>query len=509
MIYLLLFILNYFLYLLKTTNIFIYISYIDIEYVLSKIISSWSSIENTIIFFFMLNTIFFFLFTKDIILTNKKINNLLIILSYSYLYYSIIYNEIYFKTLFFNPLLNHTMGSIHPPLIIFSIFLIRYYINKEKNNILNIIFFFISISLWTGSIWSTSLFGWNGLWMWDPIENISFCYWILILIIIHIKKKIYYIFSIFFFYAIDFYFFILFKIKITNSIHIFQININQWKINTYPLIYLFFYLTLALTCLLMLILNKEIKKINIINIKIYSILYILIFIILIFFIFNHYYYTQQVTQKQILNIYYEMFYLSSLLFYTLYTKKNMFFKKHIIIITLLLIYINIYYIIYIFFYIIIKNKKNDLLINHFFYFLLLYLFIFFLSEATEYNPIYTNIINYMQIEQNITLYRDIISNYKSILENINIYNTYKIQQENSILNLYKNNSFSFFYKKMKNIINDKNENIFYISTTKLTSYSTNLKDIIIINTKYLFLILMLLIICMLKYLKKMRFFLLK
>jgi len=62
---------------------------------------------------------------------------------------------------------------------------------------------------------------------------------------------------------------------------------------------------------------------------------------------------------------------------------------------------------------------------------------------------------------------------------------------------------------MKNIINDKNENIFYISTTKLTSYSTNLKDIIIINTKYLFLILMLLIICMLKYLKKMRFFLLK
>jgi hypothetical protein len=402
------------------------------------------------------------------------------------------------------------MGSIHPPLIIFSIFLIRYFISKEKYNINNIIFFFISLSLWTGSIWSTSLFGWNGLWMWDPIENISFCYWILILVIIHIKKKYYYLYTIFFFYLLDFYFFILFKIKITNSIHIFQININQWKINTYPLIYIFFYITLVfLINIYFFLFSKEIKKIKTINTKIYNLFYLLVFIIFIFFIINHYIQIQHLTLKIILNLYYEILFLFMLFIYLLYIHSKYNINNNILVLILLLIYTNIYTIVYVILIIIIKNKKNDLLINHFFYFLLLYLFIFFLIEAKEYNSIYTNILNYTQIEKNIILYKDIITYYKSILENINIYSINQIKQENSINIVYKNNSFSFFYKKMKNIINDKNENIFYINTTSLISYSTNLKDIMIIKTKYLLILIIMLIIYLLKYIKKMRFFFIK
>ena len=100
-----------------------------------------------------------------------------------------------------NPLLqNHPLMAIHPPLLYlgyvglalpFAITLGSFINKKDEDWILRsrevvrISWFFLTIGISLGAVWSYEVLGWGGYWAWDPVENVSFIPWLLCTAFLH------------------------------------------------------------------------------------------------------------------------------------------------------------------------------------------------------------------------------------------------------------------------------------------------------------------------------------
>ena len=94
---------------------------------------------------------------------------------------------------------------VHPPLVfigysgmavLFSLFIvINMKIKVRDNSVLMIkqwtlvSFLFLSLGIFTGSIWAYGALGWGGYWSWDPIENAALVSWLILCAYLHGKKS--------------------------------------------------------------------------------------------------------------------------------------------------------------------------------------------------------------------------------------------------------------------------------------------------------------------------------
>ena len=293
--------------LLSNAYIFVifYIKTIHIDYIsketnllnfsFNKLALLWSNTENTFLMYILGANLFIIFIGK--LLLNKSIYNVYIknintlfkiiiialLLTFNIYEYSVQNN---FSYLTFNTILDNTYLIFHPPIILFSILIIKYQIfieltgnkNLQKNNNPNkiyiFIYFILIIGIITGSLWSSYLFGWGGWWIWDPIENISITYLFLIILLIHLNKNTiskYLILKIIIFY--DYFFFFLFKLNYVSSLHIFKSNIFYIKYNLFIYIIIFFLLFFFIIFNKK---NKYNKKYIINNLFVYNIALILL-----------------------------------------------------------------------------------------------------------------------------------------------------------------------------------------------------------------------------------------
>ena len=103
-----------------------------------------------------------------------------------------------------NITLKNSLILIHPPLILICYYLIILFIfitinkikyfykifqlNLQIQQFFHIIYTLIFISILLGSFWAYNELGWGGWWFWDNIEIISLNIFIILSIIIHLKK---------------------------------------------------------------------------------------------------------------------------------------------------------------------------------------------------------------------------------------------------------------------------------------------------------------------------------
>ena len=101
-----------------------------------------------------------------------------------------------------SPSLNNSLIGIHPLLIILLYSLILYNLNyiisftktsifnkKKESNTIVILYYLSIISILLGSLWASEIFGWGGWWFWDPIEIISFLFFLIVFYSIHISSE--------------------------------------------------------------------------------------------------------------------------------------------------------------------------------------------------------------------------------------------------------------------------------------------------------------------------------
>ena len=206
------------------------IDYIDYEQNLQKIIAFVSTLQ--IIPTLSIFLIFIFLYKTNLNTKNLLYWIFLIVLTNNvHMHFVYTYNNYIENTNFFNTLLSHSIGAVHP-IIIFTALLIQKWIILNKNK-----YYFgtLSVAIWTGMLWSSNLFGWGGLWSWDPIENISFFYWCCLLYCTHYPTRTRYIITYLLTY--DIYLTFLFKINIIESVHIFSSNSFVYNVNNYFILY--------------------------------------------------------------------------------------------------------------------------------------------------------------------------------------------------------------------------------------------------------------------------------
>nr|YP_009118159.1 hypothetical protein [Stachyamoeba lipophora]AJF22894.1 hypothetical protein [Stachyamoeba lipophora] len=258
----------------------------------NKIISELSEPENYFLIFYSISSLLIILMwinNTQIIAYHKILKIILIILIIIYNSSNIIteYNSICKA---FNIILDHTIASIHTPFILFSLQAIKIYIyalyinilKKKKNEkkTINFLLLIITISILLGSIWSSNIFGWGGSWTWDPIEIISYVYWITFFTISHTYyKKSITINYILFLYSMDYLFFCINKMNMLKSLHIFKTNTFNLNANYF----FFIFILLVILSITYIFFNQ--KKKSIIDNLSYVILYTLIWCC-IFFTFN-------------------------------------------------------------------------------------------------------------------------------------------------------------------------------------------------------------------------------
>jgi len=155
----------------------------------------------------------------------------------------------------------------------FSFFKKNYRRNDKYLNILTSYnFFLLSFAIFLGMLWSYNQLGWGGLWVWDPIENLSLLVWILLLFVIHKQQTLYspklkyltysfrknniYIYLIIYIYVILMYF--LFKTGFFDSMHSFIGNFANYKF-----IYLIFLISLFYLVLIYIIQKSKLLEFDI------------------------------------------------------------------------------------------------------------------------------------------------------------------------------------------------------------------------------------------------------
>ena len=144
-----------------------------------KISNYWSLIENNLFFITITLTIIIISYKNNKININTyNLFILLFIILIKYFNFYLNSNLFNSNNAIFNPLLTHFLVFIHPPLILVLLLLLKNNNFKQKN--IKLLFFCFSFTLFLGSYWATSVFGWGGWWSWDPIENISLIYWFIL-----------------------------------------------------------------------------------------------------------------------------------------------------------------------------------------------------------------------------------------------------------------------------------------------------------------------------------------
>lgn len=63
-------------------------------------------------------------------------------------------------------------------------------IAKRTKLWVRISFLFLSMGIFTGSIWAYAALGWGGYWSWDPIENAALVPWLILCAYLHKKKRL-------------------------------------------------------------------------------------------------------------------------------------------------------------------------------------------------------------------------------------------------------------------------------------------------------------------------------
>jgi len=453
--YLYIFFLFIFIYIYDTYEIFYNLNSSFLSTLLYQFSHLWSIIDNYII-------CLIFCFYCFYIIKNNKITYLiyinifyLLVFICMQLFNFIVNSNIYLlNNNLFNPLLQHFLVILHPPLILI-IFLLFKIIYLQKTQNLLFIFLFFSFTIILGSYWASSLFGWGGWWSWDPIENISFIYWLLLLIQLHIKKKYLFFFTSFFLY-IDYTLFYFLKFNSIQSIHIFKLISIQLQ-----LYFLFFYISIYLLLLFYFLYKKIIINNNIIY------YYFLIFLLFLYFYLYIY---------SFINIYifsfcfYFLFYSFFILLCFYYFHFFLFYFFYLITI------IKIYIVIYIFMYFLIIKKYNFFLYKHLIYFTLLY---FLLLISNTFNEIQ----NYIYLYENYNI-KYFISSYEFITHEITY--LYKI----------KNDIFYFFIQKHYNIYNILEQIELFLYHTIINNFYIVIESfyIKIYKTIYFFIFILLFII---------------
>jgi cytochrome c biogenesis factor len=417
-----------------------------------KISNYWSLIENNL---FFLAVIFIIIIVNK---NNNKINinsyNLLILLLLLlFKFFNFYTNSNLFNSnnAIFNPLLTHFLVFIHPPIILILLLTLKN-INFQYKK-LKIFFYIYTFTLFLGSYWATSVFGWGGWWSWDPIENISLTYWFIFLLFIHRINK--YSMSLYiYFFAIDFFLFFFLKFNNFQSVHIFKIiyiNLQSYFIVMYfVFIFIFSYYVLK---------NKKSRSFT----SIVLILNITGIVILFFFMIYIYIY---ISINQLF-MYYILVYLSLFILFLLYyilNINNIYLYVYSMVIVFNAVFAN-YIFIYIFMYILIIyiytiKKENKIYNSHILYIIIIYILFMLTNEIQEFsillnntyhNNIVLNKINEIDINVNYIEYYNknnnlFISNYYNIYNifekiEFNIYNqiinNYYYNIKNNIIQIYK------------------------------------------------------------------------
>jgi cytochrome c biogenesis factor len=438
--------------------------------VLNYIATYWTINEQYIhIQLFLLYFIFYYLLNK---INKKKIiihNQFIFFFIFLYLFaisnYNLIdtLNYIPISITNFNIILSHTLVSIHPPLILFSILCFRilifiYSYFFYNNNILSIVikyylilYYILSFSIILGSFWSINLFGWGGWWIWDPIENISFFYWILLLFLIHLPIKSKFLINILLYLFIyDYIFFCTFKLSLLNSLHIFKTNL----INTN--IYYFFYLFFCLIFTFFLVFYTIYLKKQIIPSTIYFSFWYILVILMFFYLYNisFLFLNTSLYTQNILNLIYVP------LIYIINFELIKSFKYFFILCILLFFFENNFFLIFFIYlcnYFIIFNYSIQfyIIIHYFFFFLfsllLLYSFHIYQYNINNIQSIINKSIQYIYVHTssimeltNLTIQIDLFQSNRISLIKYNTNQYYNINNNN------QTNELTFFTNNLNN-----------------------------------------------------------
>jgi hypothetical protein len=399
----------------------------------------------------------------------------------------------------FNTILSHTLVSIHPPLILFSILCLRVlilfysniiiYLSKIKMfsfiQIYTLIYYILTISIILGSFWSINLFGWGGWWIWDPIENISFFYWLLLLVLIHTpiqsKKLLYFILYLF---VYDYFFFCTFKLSLLNSLHIFKNSLVYT--NIFYFFYLFFCYIFIFLLIYTMILTKKIIKISIPNLWLFYILSVLMFFYL-YNLFASIFITVNYSQNLLNIIYIPLLYIINFEFNKQILNKIL-WTSFIIIGIFLIMDINIFffYLLYLFLFCLIYPFALTYytIIHFFFNILLLGLLVY------TFNIYIYSISNYIISLQELSLYTIINNNYLLELYNLqiinSIFNFNFISENTQLLNIYTSLNINAQINELMFITSFINNNLINFYFNIYTLYSIiNLQYTIIVTVLYL------------------------
>lgn len=413
-----------------------------------KVSNYWSLIENNL---------FFLSVILVIIITSSK-NNKINVNTYSLLimfilmlvkYFNFYLNSNLFNSnnAIFNPLLTHFLVFIHPPLILISLLILKT-INLKQSKI-KLLFYFFSFTLFLGSYWATSVFGWGGWWSWDPIENISLVYWFLFFLYIHKVNKISVYYYIYIFTA-DFFLFFFLKFNNFQSIHIFKIIYINLQLD-FIIVYCIFFFIFCYNILKNKKSNIKFNIMSVANAIIVTIIFVFILYIYVYININSIF------------MFYILLYLSIivyLFFLYIINIKNVYTIYSILFIIILLLYeqnIYIYLCIYsIIIYSYMIEKKIKIYKNHVIYIIIIYIIYNITNEIEE--TIIQIINNYSNgynnnkiIELDINInYIEYINKNKNIFIS-NYYNIYNIFEkiEFSIYNYIISNQ---YYNIKNNII---------------------------------------------------------
>lgn len=411
-----------------------------------KISNYWSLIENNL-FFLLIGILIYNYINKNNNINTNAYNLIIIFLLFIIKYFSFYLNSnlFYTNSSLFNPLLTHFLVFIHPPIILLLLLLLKN--NNFRNRNMKRYFYFFTFTLFLGSYWATSVFGWGGWWSWDPIENISLLYWLLLLFYIHKLTKNNHI-TYYIIFTVDFYLFFFMKFNNFQSIHLFKIIYINLQNH-------FIYLYLLLTILACYLLYKK----NNIKYKLTVLLYLIKHIMIVIILFTFYFYIHTIINTMFL--YYILVYITLIVVVTVIILQKI--KKiqysiiliYIITVSNILSLISFYYIFYIsFFYKYIIKKIYSFYTVHMLILLVVYI------VYTINNQIEENIITYLYGYKNN-------KNYCFLNEidiNINYIEYYYKWNENNITNLFINNYYNIYniFEKIEfNIYNAVFENTYF------------------------------------------------
>lgn len=446
-------------------------------------------------------------FYRFIINTNNNLYKLLfLVLLLIYNYFE--YNNNYGITLSqYNIILDHSLISLHPPLILVGIILLRMKINYFYSYMYDDIYYYkifaytpltiyylfiiLVLGIISGSIWSTNLFGWGGWWIWDPIENICFIYWLLVILLFHVNITFALLLLVCVFITLlDFIFFCVFKLNLLSSLHVFQNSLYLIQSNYFVYTFIAMFYVVLLTFIISHYYSRQNK-----TLLFYFICFFILSVLLTLYILNilSKLFVIDHIPNSLANLFYLFCYYFIFVEFIKYSRTQFIINQTLIYLVFLCFFCYIYMnnfipilisIITPFFS--MNSYKKFYASNHFLVFFILSVLIGF--QTVEYSFVY----NYISIlsQGNNAMYSYLtvlLYEIGNIQFDLNLF-VYRIN--NSIF-LYNENSISYlssYFAQLNNSIQDKNE-LFMVNTNTdnlLLQYGFN--SLKLNNIMYMFLV---------------------